>query len=96
MKPRKRTQKPRDQAQKALETWVQRDKKCRTLSKSIRAAQATLKKAASDDVWSLYLALEEHINARHVEIVRAAISLATDIRSATGRAPTPSRRRRAT
>ena len=59
----------------ALDRWVERDRKCRTLHHAVRDAEKALKRALTEESWALYLALEEHINARHVEIVGAAIRI---------------------
>jgi hypothetical protein len=65
----------------ALERWVERDRKCRALHRAVRSAETDLKRALTKEGWALYLTLEEHINARHVEIVGAAIRLARSPRT---------------
>ncbi len=61
----------------ALDRWLARDRACRALTRAVQDAQAKLRRAVNDDTWALYLALEERVNARHLEIVAAAIDLAT-------------------
>ena len=65
--------KDEQRAQLALERWVQQDKACGSLSRAIRKAQATLRRTVSDEAWTVFLGLEELINTRHVEVVRAAL-----------------------
>ncbi|HEY1957292.1 MAG TPA: hypothetical protein VGH28_16850 [Polyangiaceae bacterium] len=62
--------------QAALERWTRRDKKCRDLSRRVREAQRELRALVGDDGWKLYLALEERMNARHCEVILAALHLA--------------------
>jgi hypothetical protein len=42
----------------------------------VRKAEQALRKELTKDAWKLYLLLEEQINARHIEIVGAAIRFA--------------------
>ena len=67
-------------ARGALDRWVVRDRKCRTLHRAVRNAEKDLRLAVTKDAWELYLVLEEHINARHVEIIGAAIRIAKKTR----------------
>ena len=62
--------------QAALERWIRRDKNYRELSRRVREAQRELRRRVGDDGWELYLALEEHMNARHVEVILAAVRIA--------------------
>lgn len=62
--------------QAALERWIRRDKKYRDLSRRVREAQRELRRLVGDDGWELYLALEEQMNARHVEVILAAVRIA--------------------
>lgn len=63
-------------AQAALERWIRRDKKYRELTRAVREAQGELRRCLGDDGWKLYLALEERMNARHVEAILAALRIA--------------------
>jgi hypothetical protein len=68
----------------ALDRWVVRNRKCRALHRAVRDAEGDLRKAMSTEAWKLYLLLEEHINARHVEIVTAAIRITRGARAKRG------------
>ena len=59
----------------AVERWVERDRRCRSLHRAVRAAEKDLRSAVPKEAWVLYLALEEQMNARHIEIVSAAIRI---------------------
>jgi hypothetical protein len=65
-----------DGVKKLLERRLESDEKCRALTEAVRGAQAKLRRATTDEAWELYLALEEHVNARHAEIVAITIDLA--------------------
>ena len=71
---------PRDErgVHAALERWVKRDKRYRELTRAVRAAQRELRARVGDGAWDLYLALEERTNARHMELVAAAIRIASE------------------
>lgn len=62
--------------QAALERFIRRDQKYRALSRAVRDAQRELRRCVGDDGWELYLALEERMNARHVEVILAAVQIA--------------------
>lgn len=66
-----------DAVRKALDAWIEHDDDYRALADAVQDAQAELRRAVTDDAWALYLVLEERVNARHWEIVTAAIELAT-------------------
>jgi hypothetical protein len=61
----------------ALERWIRRDKRYQELTRAVREAQRALRKGVGDEGWTLYLALEERMNARHVEVIAAAVRLAS-------------------
>ena len=60
----------------ALERRLARDRTYRKLTREIEKAQSALARTVKPEVWALYLVLEERINARHSEIVDAAIEIA--------------------
>ena len=64
-------------AQIELERWMRRDPKCRELTRAVRAAQRELRESVGDEGWRLYLMLEEHMNARHIVVVAAAMRIAS-------------------
>jgi hypothetical protein len=76
--PRKTTPHTEDdrRVRTTLDRWVERDRKCRALHRNVRKAEQALRKELTKDAWKLYLLLEEQINARHIEIVGAAIRFA--------------------
>ena len=59
----------------ALDRWVMRNRKCRKLHQAVRDAEKGLRRAVSIEAWELYLVLEEHMNARYMEVVGAAIRI---------------------
>ena len=65
----------------ALDRWVVRDRRCRSLHRAVREAEQELRRAVTKEAWELYLVLEEHINARHVEIIGAAIRISKKTRA---------------
>ena len=66
-----------ERIRRRLERWQQRDVTYKALTSAVRRAQASLRRVATDDAWQMYLVVEEQVNARHHEIISAAIRLAS-------------------
>ncbi len=58
-----------------LDRRLARDRRYRKLTREIKKAQTALQRVVNREAWAIYLALEERINARHSEIVDAAIEI---------------------
>jgi hypothetical protein len=60
---------------RALDRFILTDAGARKLKRNVLRAQRALREAVSKKVWQLYLALEEAVNARDLNIIEQAIKL---------------------
>jgi len=65
----------KERASSALERWLRRDPEYIALSRAIHQMHAAIRKSVSEETWQLFLRLEEHVNARHVRVVQAALAV---------------------